>query len=163
MLFYLKKNPMSCEEENTQILPSVQFYLPDNVLHSVKSVRRGMNLQVLWMKAGSRVTLPLRAGGMVMQGTALPSRWLRCLLWPCPCREAWVLFSTVSPASRPLASGCAAVGHSLRYFKACFLFCWRGWEALAKGMNRLGLAWLMLPSSFWECLGRCPRGSLRCW
>lgn len=42
---------------------------------------------------------------------------------PSPCREARVLFSValVSAASWPLASGCAMAGHSLRYFKACFL------------------------------------------
>lgn len=141
MLFYLKKIPISYDGGKKQILHSVQFYLPDNILHSVKTVSRGANLRALGMKAGSRATLAAwasagqRAGaaGAALHPRAAAVTQVPAVAQPLPGSRG--LFSTFSPASRPLASGRAAVGHSLRYFKAC-VFCWRGQEAFAKGTNR---------------------------
>lgn len=155
MRFYLKKHLLW--KEKTKFCIQFGFIYWTTLLHSVKAVSRGVKLQIPEKMAGERGQpgfLSCCSPAVLWHrerccrrdigpegGCAVPGVGVR----PNPCRETCVLFSMalVSSASWPLASGCAIAGHSLRYFKACFLL--EGPRGFVKSRDKLGLAWFKLP------------------
>lgn len=138
MLVHRKKTHLLWRGK-TPILYSVQFYLPDIIVHSVS---RRVNWQVLGMRAGSRVSLALCTSEMVLPGIQGSDSGASFG----PALAGKLVLLSFPQSALPLVSclRMCCCSHSLRYFKACFCFA-GGQEALAKGMNRLCL--IHAPSS----------------
>lgn len=167
MLFYLKKTHLLWKGKKPKILYSVQFLSTRQHSAFCKSVSSGVNWQVVGMKAGSRVPLAV------------------CRLWPagrCCGSSAPIAASRDSRGDSGAACGPALAGKLVFCFPHSVLplvllpqavllratpwgisrhglFCRRGQEALTKGMNRLCLAWFMLPPLL-GVPGEVPEGQL---